>query len=200
MHPCAIASPTHRVSLAQLLQRVGPASIICLAQRGMMRSTAGRGWPALLSLAGAELPSEVDLAGLVGSLLGSDLGSIVKGLTLTESGLALSLDGDALLSAPDLPPLEGVRVLRAGVQLGSMKGKVFAPDHALAMTLSAACGLPSLVLDRAGALRYQSGEALPAPEDMRGWALAVYEGLVLGFGKASGGQFKNHYPKGLRRP
>ena len=108
--------------------------------------------------------------------------------------------GDALLSAPDLPPLDGVRVLRAGVQLGALKGKVFAPDHALAMCLSPACGLPVLALDRAGALRYQSGEALPAPEDMSGWALAVYEGLVLGFGKASGGQFKNHYPKGLRRP
>lgn len=63
-----------------------------------------------------------------------------------------------------------------------------------------ACGLPVLALDRAGPLRYQSGEALPAPENMSGWALAVYEGLVLGFGKASGGQFKNHYPKGLRRP
>ena len=108
--------------------------------------------------------------------------------------------GDALLSAPDLPPLDGIRVLRAGVQLGVMKGKIFAPDHALAMCLSPACGLPVLALDRAGALRYQSGEALPAPEDMSGWALAVYEGLVLGFGKASGGQFKNHYPKGLRRP
>lgn len=108
--------------------------------------------------------------------------------------------GDALLSAPDLPPLDGVRVLRAGVQLGTLKGKVFAPDHALAMCLSPACGLPVLALDRAGALRYQSGEALPAPENMSGWALAVYEGLVLGFGKASGGQFKNHYPKGLRRP
>lgn len=108
--------------------------------------------------------------------------------------------GDALLCAPDLPPLDGVRVLRAGVQLGTLKGKVFAPDHALAMCLSPACGLPVLALDRAGALRYQSGEALPAPENMSGWALAVYEGLVLGFGKASGGQFKNHYPKGLRRP
>lgn len=91
--------------------------------------------------------------------------------------------GDALLSAPDLPPLDGVRVLRAGVQLGTLKGKVFAPDHALAMCLSPACGLPVLALDRAGALRYQSGEALPAPENMSGWTLAVYEGLVLGFGQ-----------------
>ena len=91
-------------------------------------------------------------------------------------------------------------MLRAGVQLGVLKGKVFAPDHALAMALSPACGLPSLALNREEALRYQSGEALPAPEGMSGWALAVYEGLVLGFGKASGGQFKNHYPKGLRRP
>ena len=108
--------------------------------------------------------------------------------------------GDALLSAPDLPPLDGVRLLRAGVQLGVLKGKVFAPDHALAMALSPACGLPSLALNREEELRYQSGEALPAPEEMSGWALAVYEGLVLGFGKVSGGQFKNHYPKGLRRP
>lgn len=63
MHPCAIASPTHRVSLAQLLQRVGPASIICLAQRGMMRSTAGRGWPALLSLAAIVITTIVRAGG-----------------------------------------------------------------------------------------------------------------------------------------
>ena len=65
--------------------------------------------------------------------------------------------GDALLCAPDLPPLDGVRVLRAGVQLGTLKGKVFAPDHALAMCLSPACGLPVLALDRAGALRIRAG-------------------------------------------
>ena len=132
--------------------------------------------------------------------LSRGLGDVYKRQPLRGLPAANAQLGDALLSAPDLPPLDGVRVLRAGVQLGTLKGKVFAPDHALAMCLSPACGLPVLALDRAGALRYQSGEALPAPENMSGWALAVYEGLVLGFGKASGGQFKNHYPKGLRRP
>ena len=107
--------------------------------------------------------------------------------------------GDALLCCPDLPPLKGVRVLRAGLQLGALKGKVFAPDHALAMALAQPYALPMVELSREDALRYQSGEALPAPESLQGYALPCYEGLALGFGKASGGQLKNHYPKGLRR-
>ena len=108
--------------------------------------------------------------------------------------------GDALLSCPDLPPLKGVKVLRAGVQLGGLKGKVFAPDHALAMALALPYGMPTVPLSREEALRYQSGEALNVSDDLSGYALPTYQGLALGFGKASGGQLKNHYPKGLRRP
>ncbi len=107
--------------------------------------------------------------------------------------------GDTLLSAPDLPPLKGVKVLRAGVQLGVLKGKVFAPDHALAMALPLGCAVPTLPVSREEALKYQSGETLPAPESLSGYALPTYAGLPLGFGKASSGQLKNHYPKGLRR-
>ena len=119
-----------------------------------------------------------------------------KGLQLPKANAQL---GDTLLSAPDLPPLKGVKVLRAGLQLGTLKGKVFAPDHALAVALPAQA-MPVLPLSREDALKYQSGEALPAPDDLSGWCLPTYEGLALGFGKASSGQMKNHYPKGLRRP
>lgn len=108
--------------------------------------------------------------------------------------------GDALLCAPDLPPLNGVKVLRAGLQLGALKGKVFAPDHALAMALTTPYPLPVLPLDREQALRYQSGETISCPEELTGYVLPVYLGLALGFGKCSSGQMKNHYPKGLRRP
>ena len=108
--------------------------------------------------------------------------------------------GDALLSCPDLPPLKGVKVLRAGIQLGNLKGKVFAPDHALAMALPLPYTLPTVELSREDALRYQSGETLNVADDLTGYALPTYHGLALGFGKASGGQLKNHYPKGLRRP
>ena len=108
--------------------------------------------------------------------------------------------GAFLISCPELPPLDGVKVLRAGIQLGALKGKAFAPDHALAMALPLPLALPALPLTREQALLYQRGETLPAPDALTGYALATYMGLALGFGKASGGQFKNHYPKGLRRP
>ena len=105
-----------------------------------------------------------------------------------------------LLCAPDLPPIKGVKVLRAGLQLGALKGKVFAPDHALAMALPLPYALPVIPLTREQALRYQSGETLDVTGDWSGYVLPAYEGLALGFGKVSGGQMKNHYPKGLRRP
>lgn len=107
--------------------------------------------------------------------------------------------GDALLCAPDLPLLKGIKVLRAGIQLGVLKGKVFAPDHALAMALPLNSAIPMLPLTREQALLYQSGETISCPDELSGYALPTYAGLPLGFGKASGGQLKNHYPKGLRR-
>lgn len=90
-------------------------------------------------------------------------------------------------------------MLRAGIRLGVLKGKVFAPDHALAMALPPENGFPTVALSREDALLYQSGETLPCPETLSGYALPTYAGLPLGFGKASNGQLKNHYPKGLRR-
>ena len=108
--------------------------------------------------------------------------------------------GETLLAAPPLPPLNGIRVLRAGLSLGQPKGKVFTPDHALAM---AAPGyrLRSLPIDQAQAQMYQRGEALPtSDENLRGYFVLTLHGLALGFVKASDGWLKNHYPKGLRRP
>lgn len=110
--------------------------------------------------------------------------------------------GGALISAPELPPLDGISVLRAGLTLGTMKGKVFAPDHALAVGMSAdrAGACPHIDLSPDEARAYQAGEALAVHGTMRGWALARYAGAALGFVKISDGIAKNHYPKGLRRP
>ena len=104
-------------------------------------------------------------------------------------------DGYAYLpeEAPELP---GVRVLRCGVHLGAWKGKTFAPDHALGRAFGAG---QTVDLDGEEAAAYMMGEALPAPEGIRGWAVACLEGVPLGWVKISDGSMKNHYPKGLRR-
>ena len=58
---------------------------------------------------------------------------------------------------------------------------------------------PTIPIHGEEALRWLRGEELSAPENLRGWALPTLNGLALGWGKASGGALKNHYPKGLRR-
>ncbi|MED4604284.1 hypothetical protein P9314_27015, partial [Paenibacillus validus] len=47
---------------------------------------------------------------------------------------------------------------------------------------------------------YLRGETLDAAAPGSGWTLVTFEGFALGWGKQSGTQIKNHYPKGLRRP
>ena len=109
-----------------------------------------------------------------------------------------ALLGDTLVCLPACPDLKGLRVLRVGLHLGQMKGKVFQPDHALAVSICPPA-LPRLPLTEAQARRYQAGEVLEAPEGLRGFVLPTLAGLPLGWGKASDGVMKNHYPKGLRR-
>ncbi len=96
----------------------------------------------------------------------------------------------------ELPPLKGVRVLRLGLQIGEVKGKIFLPDHALAL----ACpSLRTVPVTEDQARLYQAGQVLPVDEALRGFYTPALDGLNLGWGKASDGQLKNHYPKGLRK-
>lgn len=95
------------------------------------------------------------------------------------------------------PMPRGVRIMRAGVKLGAYVSKTFRPDYHLCM---AAC--PSVFrtveTDIDGAARYLRGEPLKVGPELHGYAAVTFEGLALGFGKASGGVLKNHLPHGLR--
>lgn len=102
-----------------------------------------------------------------------------------------------LVCAPrETPPLRNVRMLRLGLHLGDIRGKLFFPDHALALACPSRRPLP---LDEGEAAAYQRGEALPVSDSLKGYFVPTLDGVALGWGKASGGQLKNHYPKGLRR-
>lgn len=107
--------------------------------------------------------------------------------------------GDNLIALPQAcPDLKGVRVVSAGVRLMRIGKNYIEPDHALAMALPTEMAHRRMDLSDEQALRYLAGEALPH-EGEKGWTLVTWRNMPLGWGKASGGQMKNHLPKGLRK-
>ena len=105
--------------------------------------------------------------------------------------------GNLLISSPPLPPLTGMKAYRTGLSLGRIKGKVFLPDHALALA-APPLALRSIALEPEQIARYLHGDVLPAGNMQTGFFTVSCFGLPLGFVKHSDGQLKNHYPKGLR--
>ena len=97
-----------------------------------------------------------------------------------------------------LPEVKGLRVLRAGLELGAVLKNRFAPAHAWALWQETLGSSVSLEESDPLLARYLSGDVLPS--DKRGWTLVQADGLSLGWAKGDGSQLKNHYPKALRRP
>ena len=109
--------------------------------------------------------------------------------------------GDSLYLAPEyMPDLNGLKVYRAGLKLGTFAKNRFEPDHALAHALCSKDTVYAVDLDPNSreATQYLVGMTLPCDPSIKGWCLVCVSGLPLGWGKASGGTIKNHYPKGLR--
>ncbi len=105
--------------------------------------------------------------------------------------------GDTLYAAPPvLPQLEGLRVLRAGLELGQMRKGRFVPAHALALASRDAAACCRLEPDDPRLAQYLEGQQIPA--DACGWTLVFAGTYSIGWAKGSGGVLKNHFPKGLR--
>lgn len=119
-------------------------------------------------------------------------------LTKSFEGIYLRF-GDQLYLAPHkCPALSGLKVLRAGLHLGTIKKDRFEPSHALALALAPKDFAKVWKVTGEQAQKYLKGETLAA-EGEKGWYLICMEGYSLGFGKLSGNVMKNHYPKGLRK-
>ena len=142
---------------------------------------------------------------------------IFENESLTEKGKALftevttyspkdqrvaALFGDNLYIEPFYFSGKGVRIERAGLHVGTFAKNRFEPSLALSRTLGAEDVKSVLALTKEQeekAIAYLKGEQIyDIPTDLKGWTLITYEGYSLGFGKASNGVLKNHYPKGLR--
>lgn len=107
--------------------------------------------------------------------------------------------GDQIYLIPEnMPSLKGLKVLRAGLHLGTIKKNRFEPSHALALSLRPEEAVCTYDLTVKGAEEYLAGQTFQA-EGEKGWYLITVEGYSLGWGKLAGGIMKNHYPKGLRK-
>ena len=108
------------------------------------------------------------------------------------------LFGEQLYLLPCAFPLKGLKVLRAGLHLGTVKKNRFEPAHALALALKASEAAAVCAMDVQQAQAYLKGAVFEGTGE-KGWRLMLAEGYSLGWGKEAGGMVKNHYPKGLRR-
>ena len=111
------------------------------------------------------------------------------------------LFGEQLYAIPEnMPSLKGLKVLRPGLHLGTLKKKRFEPSHALALSMKKEDVLRSWNLESGSReiKQYLSGQTFHA-EGEKGWYLILVDGYSIGWGKLAGGIMKNHYPKGLRK-
>ena len=117
-------------------------------------------------------------------------------ITLPE-GKAISF-GQSLYWAPrSMPDPAGLKVLRPGLELGTVKKDRFEPAHALALWLESCKNTLSLPWDSAEIGKYIHGDVVPCGK--KGWCLVQVDGYSIGWGKGDNTVLKNHYPKGLRR-
>ncbi len=119
------------------------------------------------------------------------------GICLPERARII-LFGQSLCCLPvEMPDMHRLKVLRPGLELGSVKKDRFEPAHALAMWLSSCTREISLPVDSPELGAYLRGETLSYSE--KGWRLVKAGAYSIGWGKGDGTMLKNHYPKGLRR-
>ncbi|MBM6382544.1 MAG: RsmB/NOP family class I SAM-dependent RNA methyltransferase [Paenibacillus sp.] len=105
--------------------------------------------------------------------------------------------------------LEGLKVIRPGWFMGTVKNGRFVPSHPLACALnsSEARRVINLASASGEAVRYLKGETLNIEEARvecksgaaaKGYALVCVDGYALGWGKWLDGVLKNEYPAGWR--
>lgn len=108
------------------------------------------------------------------------------------------LFGETVFLAPtELPPLRGLRVLRAGLELGEVRKGRFLPAHALALWLRRFPQEVHLPAESRELAAYLRGETLHGAQT--GWTLVFADDYAIGWARGADGVLKNQYPKGLRR-
>lgn len=93
-----------------------------------------------------------------------------------------------------------LRIVHAGIKMGTVKGKDFIPDQSLALSTALdRSAFATAELDYEQAIKYLQRDAVVLPDDTpRGFVLLTYKGAPLGFVKNIGNRTNNMYPQEWR--
>ena len=141
---------------------------------------------------------ETDCAMAKGEKLPTQWLSFAKelGIRLPE-GKALSFGQNLFWAPAQMPDISRLKVLRPGLELGTVKKDRFEPAHALALWLDTCKNTETYGPESEEMKAYLHGDVVPS--DKKGWCLVKAGDYSIGWGKGDGKVLKNHYPKGLRR-
>lgn len=89
-------------------------------------------------------------------------------------------------------------VRKAGVLAGSLAKSGFVPEHDLAMSAELAASVPRIGLDLEQSLQYLRKATFPLEHGMKGWAIAAYRQMPLGWMKCLPNRINNYYPTDWR--
>lgn len=118
-----------------------------------------------------------------------------------QQGVYQFFGSELYLVPEEMVCMDGMKVLRAGLHLGTLKTNRFEPSHALALALSPSDTPYVISFDRDSKeiISYLKGEMIFLEgQGKMGWHLVCVDGYSIGWGKVSQNGMKNHYPKGLR--
>lgn len=113
------------------------------------------------------------------------------------AGKAVSFGQSLFLAPEEMPDIARLKVMRPGLELGTVKKDRFEPAHALALWLRDCANTEHFQPDSPQMTDYLHGDVVESGR--KGWCLVCAGDYSIGWGKGDGRVLKNHYPKGLRR-
>ena len=150
---------------------------------------------AVLKKTGGE-ESEADIP--AGEKLPAQWNAFAKELGIClGSGKAVSFGQNLYWAPADMPDIRKMKVMRPGLELGTVKKDRFEPAHALALWLDSCKNMECYGAESEEMKAYLHGDVVSSRK--KGWCLVCADGYSIGWGKGDGRVLKNHYPKGLRR-
>jgi len=130
--------------------------------------------------------------------------ALIKDWVKEEKKLFFFKQSENIIAIPvqwknDLAILQKKLYLRkAGVTIGSLKGKDLVPDHELALSLLINEQIPFVNVDKEQSLLYLKRKDLVLENLNKGWHLIQYCGINLGWVKVLHNRINNYYPVNWR--